>query len=63
MLMIVLDFNKSGIGQVKIMYSGISILWSPTRLDKSDLNGEVTILQGLTSYSFHSVIQFGIDQG
>ena len=32
------------IGHVK--YSGTSLLRSPTGLSKSDLNGEVTVLQG-----------------
>ena len=30
-----------------IMYSGISLLRSPTGLGKRDLNGEVTVLQGV----------------
>ena len=29
------------------MYSGTSLLRSPTGLGKSDLNGEVTLLQGV----------------
>ena len=28
-------------------YGGTSLLWSPMGLCKSDLNGEVTVLQGL----------------
>ena len=28
-------------------YSGTSLIWSPTGLGKSDLNGEVTLLQGV----------------
>ena len=30
------------------LYSGTSLLKSPTGLGKSDLNGEVTLLQGVT---------------
>ena len=30
-----------------IIYSGTSLLRSPTGLGKSDLNGEVTLLQGV----------------
>ena len=44
-------------------YGGTSLLLSPMGLGKSDLNGEVTILQWLTSYSLHCGIQFGTWQG
>ena len=37
--------NKKKIRLTK--YSGTSLLRSPTGLDKSDLNGEVTLLQGV----------------
>ena len=40
-------------------YIGTSLLRSPTGLDKSDLNGEVTILQGA---NLHGGIQFGTEQ-
>ena len=46
-----------------IKYSRTSLIRSPTGLGKSDLNGEVTLLQGQTSYSLHCGIQFGTDQG
>ena len=42
------------------IYSGTSLMRSPTGLDKSDLNGEVTILQGA---KLHCGIQYGTEQG
>ena len=36
-------------------YSGTSLLRSPTGLDKSDLNGEVTILQGV-----HCTVEYNL---
>ena len=41
-------------------YSGTSLIWSLTGLGKSDLYGEVTILQG---DNLHCGIQFGTEQG
>ena len=32
----------------RVLYSGTSLIWSLAGLGKSDLNGEVTLLQGLT---------------
>ena len=43
-----------------ILYSGTSLLRSPTGLGKSDLNGDVTLLQG--GY-LHCGIQFGTEPG
>ena len=41
-------------------YSGTSLIRSPVGLGKSDLNGEVTLLQGA---NLHFIIQFGTEQG
>ena len=43
-----------------ILYSGTSLLRSPTGLGKNDLNGDVTLLQG--GY-LHCGIQFGTARG
>ena len=45
------------IGHVK--YSGTSLLRSPTGLSKSDLNGEVTVLQGANVMGYN----LGLDKG
>ena len=42
------------------MYNGTSPIRSPMGLGKSDLNGDVTVLQG---DKLHCGIQFGTDQG
>ena len=42
------------------MYSGTSLIRSPMGLGKSDLNGEVTVLQGA---KLHCGIQFGTAKG
>ena len=42
------------------MYSGISLIRSPTGLGKSDLNGEVTVLQGA---NLHGGIHFWTEPG
>ena len=41
-------------------YSGTSLIRSPMGLGKSDLNGEVTVLQ---EAKLHCGIQFGTEQG
>ena len=45
---------------LKYMYSGTSLLRSPTGLGKSDLNGEVTLLQGVISTVVYNL---GLSQG
>ena len=35
-----------------VKYSGTSLIWSPTRLGKSDLDGKVTIITGLNVLFF-----------
>ena len=49
-------------GQVtrRILYSETSLIRSPMGLPKSDLNGEVTMLQGV---KLHCRIQFGTENG
>ena len=42
------------------IYSGTSLIRSPMGLPKSDLNGEVTVLQGV---KLHCGIQFGTENG
>ena len=43
-----------------IAYSGTSLIRSPAGLGKSDLNAEVTLLQGA---NLHGGIQFGTESG
>ena len=45
---------------VTILYSGTSLLTSPTGLDKSDHNGEVNLLQGVICTVEYN---FGLIQG
>ena len=49
--------------QIHYNYSQTSSLRSTTGLSKSDLNGEVTVSQGLTSYSLHCRRLSGTVQG
>ena len=44
----------------RVVYSGTSLIRSPTGLGKSDLNGEVTVLQGA---KLHCGIEFGTANG
>ena len=45
------------------MYSGTSLLQSPTGLGKNDLNSEVTILPKLPSYFFNKGAHLGPSEG
>ena len=49
-----------GSGHSSVKYSGTSVLMSPTGLGKSDLNGEVTLLQGVISTVEYNL---GLSQG
>ena len=42
------------------IYSGTSLIRSPAGLGKSDLIGEVTLLQGT---NLHCIMQYGTEQG
>ena len=44
-------------------YTGSSLLSSPMDLGKSDLYGDMTVLQGLTYHSLQYGIQCGTAQG
>ena len=49
----------SSIKNVWTLYSGTSVIRSPTGLGKSNRNGEVTVLQGA---NLHGEVQFGTEQ-
>ena len=46
--------------QINYVHSGTSLIRSPTGLGKSDLDGEVTVLQ---EAKLHCGIQYGTEQG
>ena len=46
---------RSRTSSISSVYGGTSLLWSPTGLDKSDPNGEVTVFQGV-----HCTVEYNL---
>ncbi len=60
---VISSFEYNGYNMVnapQVMYSETSLIRSHMGLPKSDLNGEVTVLQGV---KLHYRIQFGTEKG